>query len=67
MSDTKQSTTTFAERLRAAVNDDKATNARAGRHRHRRVTRPLSTPLANPTRVTYTDELFVDRLRKAMD
>ncbi len=68
MNDTKQRTSrTFAERLREAVNDRPETVARNGRHKLRRVTRPLSSPLANPTRVTASDELFVDRIRKAMD
>lgn len=57
---------TFAERLREAVNDHPAATARNGRHKLRRLTRPLSSPLANPSRVT-RDELFIERLRKAMD
>lgn len=67
MSDMRQGTgKSFAERQREAVNDSPATKAREGRHAHRRVTRPLSSPLANPARFTYSDELFVDRVRKAI-
>lgn len=67
MSDMRQGTgKNSAERQREAVDDSPATKAREGRHAHRRVTRPPSSPRANPTRSTYRDELFVDRVRLAI-
>lgn len=59
----------FAERLREAVEESQGAAAtRAQRqHKHRRVITPLSAPPADPTRVRHSDELFVDRLRWALD
>lgn len=61
-----RSTKTFAERLREAVNGHDTTTRR-GRHKHERVVTPLSSPSANPSRVRHSDELFVDRVRNALD
>lgn len=59
----------FAARLREAVEEkQRSTGWRArGRHKLRRVVTPISAPLANPTRVRYSDELFVDRVRRQLD
>lgn len=59
----------FAERLREAVEESQdATDVRARRrHKHRRVTTPLSAQPTDPARVRPSDELFVDRLRRALD
>ncbi len=59
----------FAARLREAVEEaQRPTDRRArGRHRLRRIVTPISAPLANPTRARYSDELFVDRVRRQLD
>jgi hypothetical protein len=64
MSDASRSTR-FAERLRRAVDDDR-TDA-VGRRRARGSRQPAFSPTANPDRVQVSDELFVDRLRNALD
>jgi hypothetical protein len=58
---------TFAQRLREALETEQTTTDQPGRHKHRRVNTPLSSPTANPSRVRHSDELFVERLRKALD
>jgi hypothetical protein len=57
----------FAERLREAVNEETAATVRKGRHKRERPPQPRLSGTANPSRVRYSDELFVDRLRKALD
>jgi hypothetical protein len=62
---------TFAERLRDAVEESVVPTSveRVGRHRseRRRVTMRFSAPVADRTPARHSDELFVDRLRKALD
>ena len=68
MNEVKDTGRTFAERLREAVNESTTSrSARAGRHRSARASRSAFSPLANPRRVSYSDELFVERIRRALD
>jgi hypothetical protein len=67
MNDLKEPGTAFAERLRDAVDG----GARSGNRRlSRRAARPgvsILKPVANPRRTRASDELFVDRIRRALD
>jgi hypothetical protein len=68
MEDLTRRRSAFAERLRGALEDSTTANAaRTGRHEHQRVSKPLSSSVANPARVRHSDELFVERLRSALD
>ena len=68
MDQVKDTGRTFAERLREAVNESTTSrSARAGRHRSARDSRSAFSPLANPRRVSYSDELFFELVRKALD
>lgn len=62
---TEVRSTRFAARLRAAL--DESTNDAVRLRRQRRAPVPVFTPTANPQRVRYSDELFVDRVRHALD
>jgi hypothetical protein len=68
---TTQQTTPFAERLIRAVDEQHRVESEAldgrGRHRLKRPSTPLFTQVANPTRVRSNDDLFVDRIRAALD
>ena len=67
MSEGNHSTRPFADRLREAVDEGATRGVRAGRGRQARRSAPVFSPLANPDRVRYSDELFVDRIRRALD
>lgn len=68
---TQQSALPFAERLIRAVDEQhRAESTRLdgrGRHKLKRPTTPLFTEVANPSRVRSSEDLFVDRIRAALD
>jgi hypothetical protein len=61
----------FVERLIRAVDEQlRAESARLdghGRHKLKRPSTPLFTQVANPSRVRSSEDLFVDRIRAALD
>lgn len=67
MNDLKDPGATFAERLRDAVDDGARSSRRRGRPRAARSAISTLKPVANPRRVRASDELFVDRIRRAFD
>ena len=66
MNDLKDPGTTFAERLRDAIDDGARSSRRLSRPRAAR-SAISPKPVANPRRVRASDELFVDRIRRALD
>ena len=68
---TQQQTKPFAQRLIRAVDEqhraESASLDRRGRRRPKRPSTPLFTEVANPTRVRSSEDLFVDRIRAALD
>ena len=68
---TQRPTQPFAERLIRAVDEQHRSESASldgrGRHKHKRPSIPLFTEVANPTRVRSSEDLFVDRIRAALD
>jgi hypothetical protein len=57
----------FAGRLREALDENATRTTSTGRRKRRHAEKPLSAPLANPSRVRDDEELFTERLRNALD
>lgn len=68
---TQQQTQPFAERLIRAVDEQHRAESASldgrGRHKLKRPSTPLFTQVANPSRVRSSEDLFVDRIRAALD